>query len=47
MLDGDNTGTVAIMFSEEKEGDNDSEACFSRKLKVKALAKYTLPLHIV
>ena len=41
--DGDNTGSMSIMFGEEKEGDNDSEAYVGEKLKVEALAKYTLP----
>ena len=46
-LDGDNTGTMSVMFGEDKEGEGDSEACFGEKLKNKASAKYTLPLHIV
>lgn len=41
--DGDNPGTMSIMFGEENEGDGDSEAYSGEKLKVEALAKYTLP----
>ena len=42
-LDGDNMGTTSITFSEEKKGDDDSEVYSSEKLKVEALAKYTIP----
>ena len=41
--DGDNTGTMSITFRGEKKGDGDSEVCFGEKLKVEALAKYTIP----
>ena len=37
MPDDDNTGTMSILFSEEKEGNS------AEKLKVEALAKYTIP----
>ena len=39
--DGDNTGMMSIMLSEVKEGDGDSEAYHSERLKVEALARYT------
>lgn len=35
--DDDDTGTMSILFSEEKEGNS------AEKLKVEALAKYTIP----
>ena len=41
--DGDNTGMMSVMLSEVKEGDGDSEAYLSERLKVEALAKYTIP----
>ena len=41
--DGDNTTTMSMIFGEVKEGDGDLEACLGEKLKVEALAKYTIP----